>query len=65
MYDYIDQCIIKPCFIDRPGFCILECENIAGGIYNITPCTFYPGKEGPFFLTISSAAPIKVAIIKK
>ena len=42
----------------RRGFAVLELENIAGGVYNIAPCTFKPGQEGPYFLTVSAAGPI-------
>lgn len=39
----------------RAGYCVLQLDNISGGIYNLTPCTFHPGKEGPFFLEFSSS----------
>ncbi|XP_076439397.1 calpain-7-like [Babylonia areolata] len=41
----------------RPGFCVLQLNNISGGVYNIRPCTFRPGKEGPFFLDLSCSGP--------
>ncbi|KAK7009765.1 calpain-7, partial [Biomphalaria glabrata] len=37
----------------RPGYCFLQMNNISGGVYNIRPCTFAAGNEGPFFLDIS------------
>ena len=46
------------CF--RRGFCVLELENVAGGVYNIQPCTFYPGNEGPFILTVSASTQISL-----
>ncbi|XP_064647920.1 calpain-7-like [Lineus longissimus] len=45
----------------RRGFCVLALDNIAGGVYNIIPCTFYPNKEGPFILTVSSSAEMVLA----
>lgn len=47
----------------RKGFCVLQLENISGGVYNIMPSTFYPGEEGPFLLNISSSSPLTVAAI--
>lgn len=44
----------------RPGFCMLQLSNISGGVYNIRPCTFRPGREGPFFLDFSSSGPFTV-----
>ncbi|KAK7494940.1 hypothetical protein BaRGS_00013819 [Batillaria attramentaria] len=46
--------------ISVPGFCMLQLSNISGGVYNIRPCTFRQGKEGPFFLDISSSGPFTV-----
>ncbi|XP_059165867.1 calpain-7-like [Physella acuta] len=37
----------------RPGYCVLQLSNIPGGVYNIRPCTFQAGNEGPFFLELS------------
>ncbi|XP_014780312.1 calpain-7 [Octopus bimaculoides] len=45
----------------RPGYCVLQLDNISGGIYNLMPCTFHPEKEGPFFLEVSSSSSISVA----
>lgn len=39
----------------RSGYCILQLDNISGGVYNLMACTFHPGKEGPFFLEFSSS----------
>ena len=47
-------------FAFRRGFCVLELENVVGGVYNIMPCTFHPGKEGPFFLTVSASTQISL-----
>ncbi|KAK2170660.1 hypothetical protein LSH36_1g05016 [Paralvinella palmiformis] len=44
----------------RRGFCVLELDNVPGGVYNISPCTFYQKQEGPFFLDVSSSVPISV-----
>ncbi|KAL8615723.1 hypothetical protein ACOMHN_007476 [Nucella lapillus] len=44
----------------RPGFCVLQLSNISGGAYNIRPCTFRPGKEGPFFLDLNCSGPYTV-----
>ncbi|XP_078656259.1 calpain-7-like [Branchiostoma floridae x Branchiostoma belcheri] len=48
----------------RHGYCVLELENVPGGTYNLTPCTFRAGQEGPFLLTVSSSCPFTVAQIK-
>lgn len=45
----------------RCGFCYLELEHVPAGIYNVIPTTFLPKQEGPFFLDISSAAPLRVS----
>ncbi|XP_041366509.1 calpain-7-like [Gigantopelta aegis] len=45
----------------RPGYCVLQLDNISGGVYNISPCTFRPGKEGHFFLDISSSVPYTIS----
>ncbi|CAG5117369.1 unnamed protein product [Candidula unifasciata] len=37
----------------RPGYCVLQLSNISGGVYNVRPCTFKAGNEGPFFLDFS------------
>ncbi|KAL5006400.1 hypothetical protein ScPMuIL_015206 [Solemya velum] len=43
----------------RPGYCVLQVDNLSGGVYNIMVCTFRAGKEGPFFLDFSSNVPLK------
>ena len=48
----------------RRGFCVLELENIPGGVYNISPCTFSQNQEGPFFLNISSSSPLSLTHIQ-
>ncbi|OQV18704.1 Calpain-7 [Hypsibius exemplaris] len=45
----------------RSGFTVLELENVPGGVYNITPSTFEPGKEGPYFLTVQASCSIKLS----
>ncbi|KAL0984848.1 hypothetical protein UPYG_G00149120 [Umbra pygmaea] len=45
----------------RCGFCYMEVDHVPAGIYNITPTTFMPKQEGPFFLDFSSATPLKVS----
>ncbi|TRZ03121.1 hypothetical protein DNTS_029902, partial [Danionella cerebrum] len=45
----------------RCGFCYMELENLPAGIYNVTPTTFLPKQEGPFFLDFSSATPLRVS----
>ncbi|KAG8229479.1 hypothetical protein J437_LFUL010053 [Ladona fulva] len=45
----------------RPGFVVMELENVPSGTYDIIPSTFLPGQEGPFILTIKSSSPIKLS----
>ncbi|XP_043117711.1 calpain-7 [Puntigrus tetrazona] len=45
----------------RCGFCYMEVENLPAGIYNVTPTTFLPKQEGPFFLDFGSATPLRVS----
>ncbi|KAK3108545.1 hypothetical protein FSP39_010301 [Pinctada imbricata] len=45
----------------RNGYCVLQLDSISGGVYNIIPSTFLPGQEGPFFLDISSSAPVTIS----
>ncbi|KAF7644106.1 hypothetical protein LDENG_00227750 [Lucifuga dentata] len=45
----------------RCGFSYMELEHIPAGIYNITPTTFLPKQEGPFFLDFASTTPLKVS----
>ncbi|XP_061383599.1 calpain-7-like isoform X2 [Danaus plexippus] len=42
----------------RSGFVVLELNNLPGGRYLLTPSTFYPGQEGPFFLELRSTCSI-------
>ncbi|KAF6734025.1 Calpain-7 [Oryzias melastigma] len=44
----------------RCGFCYMELEHVPAGIYNVTPTTFLPKQEGPFFLDFGSTSPLKV-----
>ncbi|XP_071446361.1 calpain-7-like [Hetaerina americana] len=45
----------------RPGFVILEMENVPAGTYDIIPSTFLPDQEGPFILTVKSSCTFKIA----
>lgn len=49
---------LSPC---RCGFCYMELDHVPAGIYNVTPTTFLPKQEGPFFLDFSSTSPLKVS----
>ncbi|XP_045448055.1 calpain-7-like [Melitaea cinxia] len=42
----------------RSGFVVLELHNLPAGRYILTPSTFYPGQEGPFFLELKSTCEI-------
>uniref|UniRef100_A0A3Q2DCX2 Calpain 7 n=1 Tax=Cyprinodon variegatus TaxID=28743 RepID=A0A3Q2DCX2_CYPVA len=45
----------------RCGFCYMELDYVPAGIYNVTPTTFLPKQEGPFFLDFGSTSPLKVS----
>ncbi|KAM4567400.1 calpain-7 [Fundulus diaphanus] len=45
----------------RCGFCYMELDHVPSGIYNVTPTTFLPKQEGPFFLDFASTSPLKVS----
>ncbi|KAK7862617.1 hypothetical protein R5R35_005653 [Gryllus longicercus] len=45
----------------RSGFVVLEIDTIPSGTYDIIPSTFFPGQEGPFFLTVKASSPVKLA----
>lgn len=45
----------------RCGFCYMELDHVPAGIYNIIPTTFLPNQEGPFFLDLFSATPLRVS----
>uniref|UniRef100_A0A3B5Q785 Calpain 7 n=1 Tax=Xiphophorus maculatus TaxID=8083 RepID=A0A3B5Q785_XIPMA len=45
----------------RCGFCYMELDHVPAGIYNVTPTTFLPKQEGPFFLDFASTSPLKVS----
>lgn len=49
-----------PLSSSRCGFCYMELEHVPAGIYNVTPTTFLPKQEGPFFLDFGSTSPLKV-----
>ena len=48
----------------RRGFSVLQLDHVPGGVYNITPSTFYPKQEGPYFLNVSSSAPITLTTLR-
>ncbi|KAL4222516.1 calpain 7 [Mactra antiquata] len=48
----------------RQGYTVLQLDKISGGVYNVSPCTFRPGEEAPFFLDINSSVPYKVTQIR-
>ncbi|ESP01924.1 hypothetical protein LOTGIDRAFT_138889 [Lottia gigantea] len=54
----------KPSGDFRPGYCVLQLNNLPGGVYNIMPCTFRPGQEGDFFLDISSSVPYSISHVQ-
>lgn len=39
----------------------MEVDHVPAGIYNVTPTTFLPKQEGPFFLDFSSTSTLKVS----
>ncbi|GLH15299.1 Calpain-7 [Gryllus bimaculatus] len=45
----------------RSGFVVLEIDTIPSGTYDVIPSTFFPGQEGPFFLTVKASSPVKLA----
>lgn len=47
----------------RPGFYVQQLSKVPSGTYEVIPSTFYPGKEGPFILTI--AASCKISLSRK
>ncbi|XP_045498046.1 calpain-7-like [Colias croceus] len=42
----------------RAGFVVLILRNLPAGKYILTPSTFYPGEEGPFFLELKSTCEV-------
>lgn len=50
-----------PASASRCGFCYLELDQVPAGVYNVTPSTFLPKQEGPFFLDFSSTSPLRVS----
>lgn len=48
----------------RRGYSMLTLDRISGGVYNISPSTFKPGEEGPFFLDISSSVAFTVSQLR-
>ncbi|XP_068424931.1 calpain-7 [Clinocottus analis] len=45
----------------RCGFCYMEVDHVAAGLYNVIPTTFLPKQEGPFFLDFASTSALKVS----
>jgi calpain-7 len=45
----------------RPGFVVLDLEDVPAGTYNIVPSTFMPNQEGPFILTVKASCPFSLA----
>lgn len=44
----------------RSGFVYLELEDVPAGTYQITPSTYLPGQEGPFFLICKSSSKLQL-----
>ena len=45
----------------RSGYTILKLSKVPAGIYHVIPTTFLPNQRGPFFLTLRSTCPFKLA----
>ena len=50
----------KSCGVYRPGFIVSTLE-VTAGTYDVIPTTFKPQQESPFFLTVQSSQPFKLA----
>ncbi|PAA76568.1 hypothetical protein BOX15_Mlig016351g2 [Macrostomum lignano] len=48
----------------RQGYSMLEKSQLPGGVYNIVPCTFKPGQEGPFILEVSASRPFTLSKVR-
>ena len=55
--------ISVPLFFRR-GYTVLQLDKISGGVYNISPCTFRPREEGPFFLDLNCSVPFTVTQLR-
>ncbi|XP_029035260.1 calpain-7-like [Osmia bicornis bicornis] len=44
----------------RSGFVYLELEDVPAGTYHVTPSTYIPGQEGPFFLICKSSCKLQL-----
>jgi len=55
-----DVCSSQMCCF-RPGFVVLDLEDVPAGTYNIVPSTFMPNQEGPFILTVKASCPFSLA----
>ncbi|KAG7189662.1 hypothetical protein KM043_017338 [Ampulex compressa] len=44
----------------RSGFVYLELDDVPSGTYEITPSTYMPGQEGPFFLICKSSCKLQL-----
>ncbi|XP_014671415.1 PREDICTED: calpain-7-like [Priapulus caudatus] len=45
----------------RSGFAVLQIDSLPAGIYNITPCTYRAGQEGPFILSVQVSCEFKLS----
>ncbi|KAL1462822.1 hypothetical protein WDU94_014629, partial [Cyamophila willieti] len=48
----------------RSGFVVLELDSLPSGTFEITPSTFSPQQEGPFFLEFKSSCSITVTRVR-
>ncbi|KAH3719763.1 calpain-7-like [Dreissena polymorpha] len=48
----------------RRGYTVLQLDRLPGGVFNISPCTFKPLEEGPFFLDLNSSVPFTVTQLR-
>lgn len=62
---YTPKCSPIPILHSRSGFVVLEIMDVVPGVYNVTPSTFYPNTEAPYFLNFFSSAPVKVSKLKQ
>lgn len=58
---YEDGVCSSQMFCFRPGFVVLDLEDVPAGTYNIVPSTFMPNQEGPFILTVKASCPFSLA----
>jgi len=58
---YEDGVCSSQMFCFRPGFVVLDLEDVPAGTYNVVPSTFMPNQEGPFILTVKASCPFSLA----